>query len=419
MKSNINNALTVVTDGTGAATFTSQIPPMGEAWIITIFIVNATASSAHTAYKNGMIVGQWTGGNTYGPIQIQSGEALTIKSTLLTANTNYQAIQQGAGFSGPDLQNIPFLLPTNTSIPAPAAPSIQYVQAAVANTLYKSTSTFINGIYTITCPTTVVTQCDFYDANGNLIVSAVTVTGTVSVNLATTAVQMDYWTTSGTSVSIGIQLTGSNIQYAPSGPLTTITANQINALVGDYYAVLVGGAKGGEDILNGATYSGAGGRSGNVWQGRVKLVGGETITIGQGTSHAIAPANPTDTTLGTYTSANGVNVAGGGRLGGNGSGQLGTINPTPLFPFLQITTSSGGGGAFFASGGPYSGGSTPNGTVGTGGWGGAASGTTPPYSFPGQDGTGYGAGGGGAGNSQFNGAAIGGNGTNGVLYLIG
>ena len=123
-----------------------------------------------------------------------------------------------------------------TSIAALLTPTAQYVIAATANTLYRSTYTLTNGIYTIaTTPNTVIVNIDFYDVNGALITSVTSTSGSnLTVNLATTAVQFDYWTTSGTNTSISITKSGSNIPYV-SGTLITVTATGAIGVSGDAY----------------------------------------------------------------------------------------------------------------------------------------------------------------------------------------
>ena len=294
-----------------------------------------------------------------------------------------------------------------TSIAALLTPTAQYVIAAAANTLYRSTYTLTNGIYTIaTSPNTVVVNIDFYDVNGALITSVTSTSGSnLTVNLATTAVQFDYWTTSGTNTSISITKSGSNIPYA-SGTLTTVTASGTPGLVGDAYVVVVGGGGGGASI-NG-NQNGGGGGSGGITGGRVKLIGNEICTIGNGGAHDQAGGT---TTFASFTATGGgagqtasLGGAGGtpnGGAGGNANSGTGnaSADSSTLFTFFTEGT-TGGGGAGASANGAGSG-------IGTGGKGGLTG--------AGNNATGFGAGGGGAGAVA---TANGGSGTPGVVYVI-
>ena len=191
-----------------------------------------------------------------------------------------------------------------TSIAALLTPTAQYVIAAAANTLYRSTYTLTNGIYTIAAtPNTVIVNIDFYDVNGALITSVTSTSGSnLTVNLATTAVQFDYWTTSGTNTSISITKSGSNIPYA-SGTLYTYTTSQTIGLKGDGYCVIVGGG-------GASSNGGYGGGSGGITGGRILLTGSLVLTIGLGgTPTAFNGNNGGTTTFGGYTATGG----GGGQ----------------------------------------------------------------------------------------------------------
>jgi hypothetical protein len=307
------------------------------------------------------------------------------------------------------------------SLNALITPTAQYVAAALANTLYVSKYTLINGIYTINAtPSAAIIHLDFYDKNGNLITSQIISAGTVVINLATTSTQLDYWSDTP-NVQISILKTGSNIPFAPSGALFTITANQTFAGIGDGYFLLVGGGQGGEDG-GGAQYSGKGGMSGKVISGRYNFTGNTPITIGQGGLHYPfnAPTFGTETTMGTITTATGNNVGGGARIDAalQANGLPGNIIlPTISFPFINTTqngaTSSGSGAASNNPPTSFTGGIGGNTNGSTGGNGGSTNPLT-----NGTDGTGHGSAGGGGAVSYAVGATPGGNGTNGVCYII-
>ena len=313
-----------------------------------------------------------------------------------------------------------------TSIAALLTPTAQYVIAAAANTLYRSTYTLTNGIYTIaTTPNTVIVNIDFYDVNGALITSVTSTSGSnLTVNLATTAVQFDYWTTSGTNTSISITKSGSNIPYA-SGTLYTFTTSQTVTLKGDAYCVLVGGGGGGGGGgIN--PFNGGGGGSGGISIFRVNLTGSMPLTIGNGglgsTGSGINGSSGQSSIFNGITSTGGgggiASNGGGGSAGSpngvvgatGGSGVSGTSTATVAtisnFSFLtQGSTGSGASGTVTTTG---TGGGSGIGTGGSSGGGGSS-----PTAA-----TGYGSGGGGF---SWNGAIYGGllgAGMPGVCYLI-
>ena len=315
-----------------------------------------------------------------------------------------------------------------TSIAALIQPTANYVAAAQPNTLYKSNYTIVNGIYTITCPTGTITKIDFYDANNNFIMQAVTAAGTIAINLPTTATSFDYWTDTGNNVNISILKTGTNIPFAPAGPLQTFPNSLAQIGVsGDFYALLIQGGQGGQGGNSTTGLSGAGGGTGKIFGGRITLQGNEPLTIGQGTlggigaNPPIMPAVGTHTILSTLTSANGVGpTVGGVSVGGEVNGLPGAVTPNQTyFPFLPpTTTGSGGSGACTNANDIKIGGSGGVGSTGTGGNGGD---TKNGGVNNGSPGTGYGSGGGGGSTNDSFPAIFsnGGNGTPGVLYLIG
>ena len=303
-----------------------------------------------------------------------------------------------------------------TSIAALLTPTAQYVIAAAANTLYRSTYTLTNGIYTIaTSPNTVVVNIDFYDVNGALITSVTSTSGSnLTVNLATTAVQFDYWTTSGTNTSISITKSGSNIPYA-SGTLYTYTTSQTIPLVGDAYIVLVGGAGGSAGFSTSASSIATGG-TGAIVTGRINLTGTQSFIAGSPGSPgsgngSIIPTDGTASTFASFTAPGGQRagtnlgqggspngVSGGNTVNVNGNATS-TVNVISGFPFLTMG-STGTGGATANSAGSGNG-IGKGGTAGSTGVGGNASG--------------FGASGGAALNTS---TALAGLSTGGVLYII-
>ena len=306
---------------------------------------------------------------------------------------------------------------------ASANPQPNYVNAVAANTLYDASLVMVTGIYVVSCASGVVANVDFYDANNVYITTATTVSGTITLNIASAVATIKFWTTSGTNTQIEILKQGSSI--APvSGTLTTVTASGTPGIAGDAYVLLVGGGGGGGGtLINGG--AGGGGGSGGITGGRKLLLGTETLTIGVGGNGGAAAGSGTGvagtaTTFAGFT-ANGGNGGGndggvggvggtpGGANGGNAGGTLSGVtgstgtNANTIFSFFTQGAVGGGGGG---------------GQSGAGGAGGSGSfiggaGTTPGGN--GNNASGYGGGGGGAG---YNASATGGKGGNGVLYII-
>ena len=288
-----------------------------------------------------------------------------------------------------------------------ATPQPIFVNAVVANQLYDATTTLTSGIYVISCPAGVNSFVDFYDVSGNFIVEAVTVAGTVTLNIATNVGSFKYWTTSGVNTQIEILKQGSSVTPV-SGTLNTYTASGTPGLVGDAYIVLVGGGGGGGWSIGG------GGGSGGIIGFRANLTGTEILTIGVG---GLAGASSPGGDGGVSSFAGQVVTGGGGgSSGGVGTGGLagtpngvvggsngahnGTATPTAasFYPFFtQGSTGSGGYGALGSIGGGVG--------IGVGGGN--------PVGGAGTAGSGFGSGGGG-GSTLSNGGA----GTPGVCYII-
>jgi len=319
-----------------------------------------------------------------------------------------------------------------TSVSSLLTPTAQYVIAAATVTLYRSTYTLTPGIYTIAVtPNTTIVNIDFYDVNGVLITSVQSTSGSnLTVNLATTAVQFDYWTNSGgaANASISITKSGTNIPYV-SGTLTTVTATGTPGLKGDAYIVVIGGGGGGGGALQGSGASGGGGGSGGINFTRKVLLGTENVTIGAGGNGGIGASSPTGVTGGT-TSFAGISATGGTGGGQGSTGLAGTPNGAAggaiygnngvststlatLFTafFTEGSTGGGGAGGVPSGGGGGGGGGSGIGTGGAGGTGGTGVGIN------GGNATGYGAGGGGAGGDSAA-SKNGGNGSQGICYII-
>ena len=290
------------------------------------------------------------------------------------------------------------------------------VTATSANTLYTGTQALSAGIYTITCASTCVAEVQFMNGQ-TLSGSAYTASGTVTVNVGTSATAVRYWAdTAGTVITFTLvanAVTGGTI----SGTLDTITSSTTytsTSTSGYAYVVVVGGGGGGSSCsgYNNSNYgtAGGGGGTGGVASGLVQLTGSVTATIGTGGSASGSGSyNAGNTgTAGGASSFGGVTANGGapgnaGVSGGNGGGGAGGTPRggtgdavSQLAEFAFVTSGYTGGGRYGYNSSPIGSG------IGTGGYYGAV------------NATGYGAG--GAGSGGQNGAV--GNGSGGVIYVF-
>ena len=292
-----------------------------------------------------------------------------------------------------------------TVVSGSAVPQTSYVNAAAANTLYDAAYVNVTGLYVITCASAIVSNVSFYDTNNNFILTATTVSGTITINIPSAIGSIKFWTTSGTNTQIGILKSGINVSPVPA-VMYTYTTSQTISLVGAAYCVVVGGGCGGTGNLAGF---GSSGGSGGITGGKIALNGSTVLTIGAGSTNGALAGS---TTLGAFTATGGNGGTGGTPSGGNGgasnnagpgfAGSASAAASTIFFSFTQGTTGGGGGAGNITSGG--AGGGSGIGTGGTGAGPSAGNGGT---------GSGFGAGGGGG---FF--AASGGTVTNGVCYIL-
>ena len=295
---------------------------------------------------------------------------------------------------------------------AGSTPSQKFVTAVANYTGYVSNTDFGAGVYTITTsPSNYQANVSFWN-NNTKIVSAVTVNGTVTVNLATPANKVYFYTTDGTNVVIGFNLTGSNLTpNSPSGTVDTISTTSTYTTSGLVYVVALGaGASGG----GGATYNSGyyattgGGSAGGLVEGWINLTNNTSVTIGTGGTGVGAASygnggNPGGSTIfGTHI------TAGGGYGGGNSCCSIGMTAPASnsfantvidavSLPYNYGIQKNVFGGLGSTSGGQTSGASG----IGLGG------------QAKGSNGTGYASGGAGGTNAVVSGA-----GANGVVYVI-
>jgi hypothetical protein len=283
------------------------------------------------------------------------------------------------------------------------------ITATSANTLYEGRIALDPAIYTITCTSTTVATLFFYSGTNTLVTTAVTASGTVAINLASTVDRVRLYTNTGSNIVVTITKTAGALSNVFSGTLDTLTSSGTytgTSTSGYGYAIIIGGGGGGGNgTQNG--YGGGGGAGGSCGK-LLTLTGSMAFTIGAaGVGSGGNGTAGGQSTFGEMTAGGG----GGGQRMNNQSPIQGT-NGTATGG--DINLSGGGPNAGYPNNPGYSGnpGNGPGSpypfvvtTPGVGGFGNTTSGGA---------GTGYGAGGGGGG---YDGGS-GGNGTPGVLYVL-
>jgi hypothetical protein len=311
--------------------------------------------------------------------------------------------------------------------------------AASANTLYRGSVSLDPALYTITCVNTTIANIEFYSSQNARIASAVTASGTVSVNIPSSVSSIRAWTNTGSDVVITITKVSfpvSNSAISGTLDIVTTTSTYTGTSTSGYaYAVVVGGGAGGARGSTDNSWGGGGGGAGGVVGKYVQLTGSMAVVIGAAGIAGVFGGNPWNGGDGGTTTFAGISAYGGGgspfgprNAGGGGSGAGGDIvatggaggagaaaqnsiftsNPgvitSTVYPFITPLVTTGGGGGGWSSGGGSAGGV---GAIGTGGTGGTNSGVV------GGTGTGYGAGGGGGASG-----AQGGAGSQGAVYVF-
>jgi hypothetical protein len=303
------------------------------------------------------------------------------------------------------------------------------ITAALANTIYEGRVTLEPSIYQITCVNTTIANLELYSGAGTLILATSTVSGTVTINLASAADRVRLWTDTGSSVVVTITKTSNALSNVFSGTLDTITSSSTytgTSTSGFGYAIVIGGGGGGQGGNTSTFRGGNGGGAGGCASKLVALTGSMPIVIGAGgltSSPAGGGTSGGATTFAGMTANGGSGASGGTATGGtynqtgvngatganqnNGGGAGSSLLPTYSF-VVNGTYGSGGAGPGDGSG---SGGLGGGSGIGTGGRG-ALSDTQ-----SGAAATGRGSGGGGGGGR--NGAnTTGGAGSAGVVYVL-
>jgi hypothetical protein len=205
--------------------------------------------------------------------------------------------------------------------------------AATANTLYGALYNTVPGIYTVSCVSSTVTTVEFYSGS-TLVLTAVTSSGTVSVNLGSTTDRIRLFTNTGTNIVVTITQTANVLVNNISAVLDTISTVGSSTYTGTSasgfgHAVLVGGGGGGAGYwVNPASGGGGGGACYKI----VALTGSMPVTIGAGgTSGPLSTAGGGGGTS-TFAGMTATGGGGGGATtspgGSGGTGTGGTTNST-------------------------------------------------------------------------------------------
>ena len=322
------------------------------------------------------------------------------------------------------------------------------VTIASPNTYYRISQTFTASIWSITCVNSTVAQITFYNSSGSAITSATTVSGSISVNLASDASYAYIYTNTGSNIVItftqtALPLASNTLSF--SGTLDTISTSGTYTPAsgaGPAYVLCFGGGGGG----GGSGYAasgGGGGGAGGLWAGFYTLPSSVSATIGSfgngGTNAAGGAANAGNAGgtsifgniqatggnggIGGSAGAGGTTGIGSGTgagsnindlgtksaqvSGGNGVTNAGTANTGTALssPIQSIKSGSTGGGGAGAGSGTASNGAGSG--IGTGG-------NSPGSGASGNAATGFAAGGGGGSGGD----SSGGRGSAGVIYVM-
>jgi hypothetical protein len=309
--------------------------------------------------------------------------------------------------------------------PAPAAaqtfPPIA-IELTAMTTIYKTVQNFIPGIYSVNvAPATTNVRLQFA-TNDTIITTQTTSSGTISFTLTTAAtVVYAAGITGGTpGAVVNIEKTADALTSTDigNGTLDTINTTSTYNQTGLLGILVLGGGAGGNRSGGPNNAGGNGGRAGYINGDMLFVNNATTVTIGAGgigqtaNAAAIAPTNSSfgnlvtaNTDSSTYPTGNG---GGGGVLTGEagGNGQ-----PSITFPSWNgnSTTGGGSGGNGVNNNETRTGGGSG---IGTGGSSGATANSTPVAA------TGKAAGGWGARAGSGDIRNLGGDGTNGVVYVL-
>lgn len=199
------------------------------------------------------------------------------------------------------------------------------ITCASPNAMYSASNTFAPGIYSVTCVSSTTATVYFYGGISNLLTTAVTVSGSTTINLGSSSDRIRVWTNAGSDVTVSITLVASPLTNNFSGTIDTVltTSTYTGTSTSGYGYVLAcgGGGAGGWGWDGGyySQYAGGGGGGGSTGGKLVQLTGSLPIVIGGAGLNVNGNAGGDG---GTTT------VAGISAAGGQG-GRVGTYDGSP------------------------------------------------------------------------------------------
>jgi hypothetical protein len=306
---------------------------------------------------------------------------------------------------------------------------------------YVLTRNVSSGVYTVTTSPPATNATILFYNGTTLVTTAVTVSGTVQVNLSQNCDKLWINCDDNSTIVSFVQTAAAVVVNGLSGTLDTITTTSTYNQTGQLYIVAVGGGGGGTDGF--ASNAPGGGGGGGALASHIGVVNTSTsITIGAAGNRgnpgnaggstsfgnlAVATggngATATSSNTNSSTGGNSGNVRTGGSTAVSDPSRFGDAGIAVPNPHLSVTTGTNGGGG----GGSFTGNNNSNGTGGAGGGSGIGTGGAGSDSGPAAsnaaagNATGYGAGGGGGRNWSLatnNKATLGGNGSPGVVYVL-
>ena len=202
------------------------------------------------------------------------------------------------------------------------------ITVPVANTNYSATWPLNPAVYSVTCASTVIAKVTFMTSETDVVATATTASGTVTINLPSAVNRVKLWIESGTDIPVTFTLLAEAVApVVVTGTLDTITSSTTyttTSTSGYAYVMAAGGGGGGG---GGGPGGGAGGGSGGAGASHIALTGSLPVTIGANGTGGPSGTNGTDagaTTFGGIT-ANGGKSPTNGAQGYGGGGAGGTV----------------------------------------------------------------------------------------------
>jgi hypothetical protein len=302
------------------------------------------------------------------------------------------------------------------------------------NITLEQENNFEAGSYTLTCAPTSTDVTAIFVNDTSILTTQVTVSGTISFTLSSDATKVFLTAKNNATVFptiVTIDKTANTLTSTDIGNGTLDTINTTGAYnqTGLLGVLVIGG--GGFGSMGGiGSYCGtAGGAPGVIATDVVYANTATTVTIGaKGVARntvAGSDTAPTNSSFGNLIAPNSTNSFINGGAGGNAGNTGGAGNASQTFPSWNGNSTTGGGGGT-PNFNNNNGGAGAGSGIGTGGAGGNKSEANTANANPvnaGADATGKGAGGGagpGIGNSVSanNNLRVGGDGSDGVVYVL-